>query len=196
MIIETQYFPPIDTYIYAHKYNGLKIEAYENYQKKGYRNRCHILGGQNIVRLSIPLESGKNQQMPIQKVRISYKTDWIKQHIQSIRSAYSNSPFFIFYSDDIFDILSTRETYLYSLNKNILSYLCPLLGLSLGETLFYEKEIPTDFRSKIKPNRHEIKHQAYEQVFSNKTPFVPNLSILDALFCLGPETWHYLLQHV
>lgn len=196
MIIETQYLPPVDTFICAHKYNGLMVEAYENYQKKGYRNRCHILGGQGVVRLSVPLESGKNQQMPIQDVRISYETDWVKHHIQSIRSAYGSSPFFIFYADDIFDILESREKSLFILNKKLLNYLCPILGLNMEETTSYERGIENDFRSKIKPNRPFIENNDYEQVFSNQLPFVPNLSILDVLFCLGPESMHYLLEHV
>ena len=32
----------------------------------------------------------------------------------------------------------------------------------------------------------------YYQVFSDRTPFVPNLSVLDLLFNLGPEAKEYL----
>jgi hypothetical protein len=35
----------------------------------------------------------------------------------------------------------------------------------------------------------------YQQVFSYDGPFLPNMSILDALFNLGPETKSYLLQN-
>jgi len=33
---------------------------------------------------------------------------------------------------------------------------------------------------------------AYTQVFSNKYGFIPNLSVVDVLFNLGPETEAYL----
>ena len=38
----------------------------------------------------------------------------------------------------------------------------------------------------------KIEFKSYIQVFRNKYGFIPNLSILDVLFNLGPETKRYL----
>ncbi|MFT4599830.1 MAG: hypothetical protein ACI9WM_002085, partial [Arenicella sp.] len=39
-----------------------------------------------------------------------------------------------------------------------------------------------------------VVHQAYPQVFDDKISFESNLSILDLLFNLGPETKEYLMR--
>ena len=40
--------------------------------------------------------------------------------------------------------------------------------------------------------KFKIEFKSYIQVFKNKYGFIPNLSILDVLFNLGPETKSYL----
>ena len=51
-----------------------------------------------------------------------------------------------------------------------------------------------DFRNGIFPKKHRQKEDAqfeakpYLQVFSDKNGFIPNLSILDLLFCHGPQS--------
>ncbi|MBK6966559.1 MAG: WbqC family protein [Bacteroidales bacterium] len=42
-----------------------------------------------------------------------------------------------------------------------------------------------------------IRHyEPYIQVFSDRHEFLPNLSILDLLFNLGPDTGDYLKKHM
>jgi hypothetical protein len=43
--------------------------------------------------------------------------------------------------------------------------------------------------SKLSQN---IANQVYPQVFSDKIEFIPNASILDLLFCMGPSANIYL----
>jgi hypothetical protein len=60
----------------------------------------------------------------------------------------------------------------------------------------FEKEVEDDFRPLINVKNHEhIQTNPYIQVFENKHGFINNLSILDVLFNLGPETHSYLLNH-
>ena len=94
LLIEAQYLPSIQFFSKLTRFSTLLLEAHENYQKGSYRNRCHIAGANGLMRLSIPLRKGKNEQLPIQKTLISYDEPWITQHWQSIRSAYGNAPFF------------------------------------------------------------------------------------------------------
>ena len=37
-----------------------------------------------------------------------------------------------------------------------------------------------------------LSHKSYHQVFSDRLPFTPNLSIIDLLMNLGPEATDYL----
>lgn len=196
MIIESQYLPPIDTFVAAYKYNGLTIEAYENYQKKGFRNRAHILGANGLLRLTVPLVKGKNNQMPIQEVRIDYSEAWQSNHIQSIRSAYGNAPYYIHYIDAIVGIIAQKHTYLYELNWALLKHFCKLLNINLNATDSYLRNpMQKDLRSQLKPNKPFVPNPtSYLQVFSQNQDFVSNLSILDLLFCKGPESTAYLKQ--
>jgi hypothetical protein len=40
-----------------------------------------------------------------------------------------------------------------------------------------------------------INFEPYRQVFEEKNGFIPNLSIIDLLFNLGPDTLSYLQKH-
>ena len=200
ILIETQYFPPIATFAEMHKVDEVYIEAFENYQKRSYRNRAHIAGPNGFLRLSIPLKKGKNEKQLITDVAIVDEV-WRNEHVQSIRSAYSNAPFFIYYADGIFDLILSKEKSLFQFNWNITKHLLSILSIntSLLQTEDYLKEVEqTDFRNKISPReKNQIPYKApiYEQVFEEKYPFIPNLSILDLLFCKGPESVIYLQEY-
>ncbi len=67
-------------------------------------------------------------------------------------------------------------------------------------TTFY-KNVPEDifdFRNRISPKEKasfpdpDFDVLPYVQVFAEKHGFLPNLSILDLLFCTGPEAINYL----
>jgi hypothetical protein len=53
----------------------------------------------------------------------------------------------------------------------------------------------TDFRNHFTPKFHSTQTtlpKPYTQLFLDKNGFIPNLSILDLLFCKGPESLLYL----
>ena len=61
----------------------------------------------------------------------------------------------------------------------------------------FEKEILAhDYRFLVDVKKSSaIETAPYIQVFKNKHGYLPNLSILDLLFNLGPEALPYLLNH-
>lgn len=65
------------------------------------------------------------------------------------------------------------------------------LKSQINKTNVFEPYQEKDLRKHLF-KKHEIK--PYEQVFSHKNGFIPNLSILDLLFNLGPETQQYISQ--
>lgn len=181
------------------------IEQHENYSKGSYRNRCHIIGANGILPLSIPLEKGKNSQTPIKKVRISYRDNWQKLHWQSIQSAYGNAPFFEFYEGEIKPFFSDERTeFLFDFNLNLIRTLLQLMHLdesciSFSETFEKTPENLIDFRNGISPKEQKripdphFEPMEYAQVFLEKFGFIDNVSILDLLFCCGPEA-SYILE--
>ena len=203
ILIELQYLPPIQYYSKMFQYPVLEIEQHENYLKGSYRNRCHIAGPNGLLRLSIPLEKGKNEQQDIRSVRIAYHDNWANQHWNSIKTAYSSAPYFDFYAEELLNIYHKKPTFLFDLNWEILQYLLKHIpgeaSIQLSKT--YQKEVSTDTfdaRNGIFPKKHRQKEDLtfeakyYPQVFEEKNGFLPNLSILDLLFCYGPQSVLYL----
>lgn len=172
------------------------IEEHENYQKRSYRNRYQILTTHGIDTLSIPLQKGKNNRMKITDVKISYDEPWASKHLNSIRAAYGRSPYFEHYYDKVKMILAARHTFLYDLNTEaflwLKSLLHPQTNVIKSESYISTYTDTLDMRSVNWEGRaSEIK---YVQVWQENFNFTPNLSILDLLFCTGPEAASVLKQ--
>lgn len=175
----------------------LLLEAHEHYRKGSYRNRCHVAGANGIHRLSIPLRKGKNQQMPIREVQLARDTPWPRTHWRTLVSAYGNSPFFPHYADTLLPLFESDVSTLWAWNEQFLYWILEQVHLP-GKLQFTERYVPQlppevcDWRDVIRPGIDQIppgiKLVPYGQVFADRYGFLAGLSILDALFCLGPAT--------
>lgn len=200
-ILQTEYFPTIWFFAQCTSYETVFIEACENYQKRSYRNRTQISGPNGPMWMSVPLMKGKNQRTPIREVKIAYDDSWQTTHWHSIQTAYGKTPFFEHYADFVRILVLQKEDYLFTKNVNIINAFSNELelefNLAFSESfdLMYTEAV-SDFRSNnpIPSKKHPVIHrfQEYPQPFDYKQPFRSNLSILDLVFCKGPETKHYL----
>jgi hypothetical protein len=194
-LIELQYFPPIAYFAVLLKNKNVSIEQFENYQKGSYRNRCHIATANGLLRLSIPLEKGKNNQTTIKEVKIYNATNWQIQHWRAIKSAYGNAPYFEYYADELLPFFEKKYDYLFDWNLDLLNCIMELFMMpnNLQFTAEYQMDLndsTTDFRNVISPkkqNNDSFKQIPYSQLFVEKHGFIPELSVLDVLFCKGPE---------
>ena len=178
----TAYFPPLAWVLRAITEGQWRWEAHENYQKGGWRNRCCIAAANGPLLLSVPLRGGKHRGTPVREVAISYRTDWPRQHEQSIRSAYGRAPYFDFYAEPLLEVLHRPTADLWSLNWELTRTLVELLDLPLELTT-------TDSFCAGSAGETPVAESVppYPQVFQERHGFLPGLSILDGLFCLGPE---------
>ena len=199
LLIELQYLAPIQYYTKLCSNHPILLEQHEHYIKRSYRNRAHILGANGLMRLTIPLKKGKNEGQSIREVQIEYAQKWQQQHWQSIQSAYGKAPFFEYYSDDLRPFFEKKQKYLFDFNFELMEVLVDLIGfnpsISLTDKFTHQpQEGVIDLRNAIHPKKKH--HQpdslyqsiTYAQVFQDKFGFVPDLSILDLLFCVGDET--------
>jgi len=136
----------------------------------------------------------------IHSIRISDHGNWRHLHWNALKSAYGESPFFDYYQDDIRPFFEQRWDYLFDFNEAIREKMCELLDIQ--PKVSYTEEFAStvnnmiDFRSSIRPKHPEpdpdFTPKRYYQVYEQKNGFLPNLSILDLLFNMGPESIFYL----
>lgn len=205
VLSELHFLPCIGVFQHYAAATTVMLEAQENYQKGSYRNRCHLLGANGLQRLSLPLAKGKNNQTKITEVQLSHHQDWTRQHWQSIRSAYGNAPFFFYYEDQLEAAVRTEEQYLWHYNLGLLKVIFGLLqwdkeiqfSQDFGATAAgVQDDIRGQYKPKFFTEEQNLSWPIYSQVFQERHGFVGNLSILDLLFCLGPQANLYLSAEI
>ncbi len=198
VILTSAYLPPIQyfTKLYAAPY--VIEERHDHYVKQTYRNRCIIAGPNGAQVLTIPVEHGGGVKPTTGDMRISEHGNWRHLHWNALVSAYDNSPYFFYYADDFRPFYEQRYEYLADFNAALIAKVCELLELSpdVRQSSAYIEAATVgaeDLREVIRPKAGFIadKHFCpvpYYQVFQSRTGFLPNLSIVDLLFNMGPES--------
>ena len=198
ILIESQYAGNCSYWNLLLKSKEIYIDTHEHYLRRSYRNRTHILGANGLLRLSIPLESGKSQHSAMKDVRISYNERWQELHWHSLKSCYSRSPYFDYYEDHLKKFYEQKFELLIDFNFQFMQTIATILKVDLSvkftEKYFSKDEFfGTDYRSFIMPNKKSaIDFSSYPQVFSDRFPFEADLSILDVLFNKGTTSVEYL----
>lgn len=179
------------------------IDIHETFPKQTIRNRSFILSANGVLKLSIPLASRKNNTLT-KDIQVDYSYSWQKQHIRALESAYNSSAFFLYYKDELFELLCSKKKFLLDYNTSITNWL--LNKLKIESTIAYSDtfrtEYPTgnfnDYRSLLSYKQYqepviaEANYNRYFQTFSDKFDFHPNLSVLDLLFNEGNNTINLL----
>ena len=209
VLLQTTYFGPVQWYQKLCRYDHCLIEQYDSYQKQTYRNRCVIATANGLQALTVPVEHNvqrltNDSQQLTKDLRISDHNQWRRVHWNALQSAYSESPFFEYYADDIRPFFEQRYDYLIDFNEAIRQKMCELIDIhpKVDYTTEYLSTLNTqhstqhDFREVIHAKHPlpdaDFQPRPYWQVFQHRYGFQSNLSILDLLFCMGPESIFYL----
>jgi len=202
ILLHPTYFPSIASFVAIANAKTVTFEVCDNYQKQTYRNRMYIYGANGKLPLTVPVVfSHKNRQL-YKDIVISEDVYWQDLHWKSIQSAYSGSPFFEFYQDDLLPLFIKKYKYLLDFNFKCLEviYDCLQLSFDYQKTKTYRKTVAegTDYRILVNSRKEkEQPFQPYVQVFDDKHGFIPNLSILDLICNEGPNAFMYLeAQHL
>ena len=166
------------------------FEICDSYQKQTYRNRCYIYGANGKLSLNIPVHYSQKNRKNTKEVKIENSSKWQSIHWKSIESAYRTSPFFEFYEDELNNAFTKTNKWLMDYNFECMAVInqCLDFEFSYSTSQYFEKEgTKNDYRSLVNIKKSSVIETApYIQVFENKHGYLPNLSILDLLFNLGP----------
>ena len=202
-LLSTTYFGPVQWYQKLYRYDKVLIEQHETFPKQTFRNRCLIATTQGVQALTVPVSFQDGHC--VKDALVSDHGNWRHLHWQALQSAYGDSPFFEYYADDLRPFFEQRWTFLLDFNEAIRIKMCELIDIHPSVTLTTDFIPPTlqpapfaDFRTAINPKHPApdadfVPHRYY-QVYEQKPGFLPNLSILDLLFNMGPESIFYLIQ--
>lgn len=203
ILIETQYLPSIEFFAAIYHTRNLRIERHENFQKQTYRNRCYILGANNIQVMTVPVirPGGK---IPIRDLKIDNSQRWNHEHWTSIKSAYGKAPFFEYFSEEFFTHFKNPPSFLLDFNYNLLTLCLKLLQIDMS-IHFTEKYVKhpdkgiIDLRSRVNPKelysrRPFYKAEPYFQAFGKD--FVANMSVIDLLMNEGTNASRIVTKSV
>ena len=213
-LLQTTYFGPVQWYQKLKRYDHCVIEQYDSYQKQTYRNRCVIATANGLQALTVPVDHSPLtiDHVQCKDLRISDHNQWRRVHWNALQSAYSESPFFEYYADDIRPFFEQKYEFLIDFNEAIRQKMCELIDIEASVSYSsgfmvhgsgfkvhgsgFMVHGSWDFREVIHAKHPqddpEFQPRSYWQVFQHRYGFQPNLSILDLLFCMGPEAVFYL----
>jgi hypothetical protein len=197
VLISTAYLPPLEYMSVISGADEILIEKEETYLKQSYRNRCYILAAHGPQLLTVPVYLGSLHKTLSKDIRIDYSKRWQQVHLRAMTASYNSSPFFEFYFDIFEKIISTDHKFLLDLNmaaaEAVLQILKIKTCISYTESFEPADNRAFDFRYKINPKKESsYPSKRYLQVFDTGNGFVPNLSIIDLIFNMGPEAGNYL----
>ncbi|RLD47457.1 MAG: hypothetical protein DRI88_06110 [Bacteroidetes bacterium] len=191
--------PPIEYFVLLHSSGQAIVEQYETYQKQTYRNRCLIYTEKGKMALTIPVSKPFGNHTKTKDILIFNQDKWYIKHWRAIETAYLSAPFFIYYRDEIEPFFKTPFERLLDFNMQLSQLFCRIIGIETTITLSEDyMKVPgdrVDYRTVLSPKKPEniIKEfPEYIQVFETNHGFIPNLSILDLIFNLGPESYDYI----
>ena len=159
-----------------------------------FRNRCTLNGANGPVHLSVPLVGGRGQRTLMKDVRVDRSEQWQSRHWKTIMSCYNRSPWFDFFRHSLETLFTRKVDFLLDWDMACLDWLCDTMSLNLSIRVSeqyipgYNREAVRDLRNRWLPasiNRLNAGDARYPQVFEERHGFVPNLSVLDRIFCAG-----------
>ena len=189
------------------------------YTKNDWRNRNLIKTATGLSWLTVPVRRESIHQKINETLTMS--TGWERKHITALTLNYSKSPFFQTYKDEIFEIYE-NFTSLSNLNVNMIKKICEILMIGtkiidssdlclsgdrnsklidacikLNATTYISGPSASCYLDTAAFNLNNINvnwmdYSGYLEYPQRFGTFIGNVSILDLIFNIGPNSKNYL----
>lgn len=202
VLLSIAYLPPISWMAVALQNGKIALEIHETYPKQTFRNRCNIATASGILSLTIPVNRINGNHTKTCDIHIDNSKNWQLLHWRSIVTAYNKSPYFLFYRDLLEPLFFRKQELLVDFNSELLNVVLKALKIKTIEILptteYKIKPDSIDLRSSFHPKYPLLdiscRLPRYMQAFEEYHGYLPDLSIIDLLFNLGPDALPYLLS--
>lgn len=185
MTLPSYYLPPISWFTrMQNSGEPILVEQWANYRKQTLHNRCWIDSPNGKLSLTVPVDRSTfvGGKCLMKDVQVSEHSDWQRQHWYALESSYFNSPFFEYLQDDFRPIYNKRWKWLMDLNEELVEKCLEVINaphVEIGRTEEFVR---------VENDEFVFEPKEYYQVFKQKNGFLPDLSIIDLIFNMGPES--------
>ena len=182
------------------RHKEIVIEQQETFPKQTHRNRTVIVTANGPMTLTVPVLRPNGNHTLTSDIGISYTEKWNLIHWRAIESAYSGTPYFLYFRDFIYPFFEKKYEFLFDYNLELTEVLLQLFKIkkvpAFTETFEKEYHERLDLRNLIHPKKEPLLQKTpYHQVFDDRFPFIGNLSVIDLLFNAGPDLVYLLNLH-
>ena len=192
-VVASAYCGSVAMYAAMAAYGRVIIDASRRYNKREKSlHRCSIEGPNGVQRLTVPLQKPQEwHSTRIADVMVSDHGDWWHVHWGALEAAYGRTPFFEYYADDLRPWFEGKTRRLVDLDMGIHRFCLDAIGIHSESHILVEDaaDIPDDA---IRLDSFPTETRPYYQLWADRFGFTPDLSILDLIFNLGPESALYL----
>lgn len=181
------------------KFNKVCWEVHDHFPKQTFRNRYEILSANGSLQQTIPVIKMNGSKTFTRDIVIDHQSNWAMIHWRGLQTAYASSPFFDHYAIDVQKLLFEKHPSLVDFNLSFIQFFLSTWGFQVDIALStqYNHTAPHHFTSRNFSKKETVEtFQKYTQVyFHENQEFIPNVSLLDLLFCEGPMGRNFILNH-
>lgn len=191
--LPVQYFGSVDYYARMAACGRVVVDDTLRYDKRfKSAHRCLIADTRGKLRITVPVRKPDHRgegKLGWADIAISDHGQWWQDADVSLASAYGRTPFYEFYIDRLrrFFSRTTPDEFdsVAALDRAVDRSVRAILGLSTEVIYASElKDVQPEISATPIPDPEAVE---YYQVRKAKLGFIPELSILDLIFNMGPE---------
>jgi hypothetical protein len=194
--MELSYLPPLSEFRKLFIGKSVALQSTQHFRKNGFHNRTIIPAANGLVCLTVPIKGGREVKASLKDVVIDNSQRWQTKHWRTITAAYGRSPWFEYYEPSLTHFFHSEYVELMQWNLDILHWLINLLGANISLSLEDNVQVNITNGGVMHPLIRTSNFQnplfteslpVYNQVFSDRIGFQPNVSVLDLIFNEGKK---------